>query len=110
MPRLSKPDPVASKIGRRIRQLREEAGLTREKLAYEAGLKSKSHLSGLEKGLVRPTLSTLTMLSERLEVDLLDLLTFPEESHRQELIALTLKMKPGTIRKLLSEAKQRTSA
>lgn len=111
MPRLMHADPVARKIGRRIRQLREDAGLTREKLAYEAGLKSKSHISGLEKGLVRPTIPTLQMLAERLGVDLLDLLTFPEDSPRQELVALSRTMKPGTIRKLVADARkgQRTT-
>jgi hypothetical protein len=44
------PDPVAAKIGRRIRVFREELGLTREKLAYEGGLSSKGHLSGNEGG------------------------------------------------------------
>jgi transcriptional regulator with XRE-family HTH domain len=84
--------------------LRQSQGLTQEKLAYEGGLKSKGHLSGIEKGLVRPTLQTLTVLAERLEVDLLDLVTFPEESPRQHLVDLTRDMAPGTIRRLVRDA------
>ncbi|MCC6898775.1 MAG: helix-turn-helix transcriptional regulator [Polyangiaceae bacterium] len=95
---------MAAKIGRRIRALRESLGLTQEKLAYEGGLRSKGHLSGIEKGLVRPTLPTLVVLAERLEVDLLDLVTFPEDSPRQRLVDLTRGMKPGTIRRLVREA------
>ena len=52
MPRRSTPDPLALAIGQRIRQLREEAGLTQEKLAYEIGM-SKGFLSDIEKGLAR---------------------------------------------------------
>ena len=103
MPRREKADPVAAKIGNRIRELRESQGLTQEKLAYEGGLKSKGHLSGIEKGLVRPTLQTLTILAERLEVDLLDLVTFPGESARQRLVDLTRQMTPGTIRRLVRD-------
>ncbi len=105
MPRRSTADPISAKIGQRIRVLREDLGLTQEKLAYESGLKSKGHLSGIEKGVVRPTLPTLEALAERLEVDLLDLFTFPEESERHKLIELTGHMKPGTIRRFLREAR-----
>jgi transcriptional regulator with XRE-family HTH domain len=104
MPRREIADPVAAKIGLRIRALREEQGLTQEKLAYEGGLSSKGHLSGIEKGLVRPTIATLVMLAERLQVDLLDLFTFPEDSARQRLVDLTRQMKPGTVRRLVRDA------
>ena len=83
--------------------LREERGLTQEKLAYEGGLSSKGHLSGIEKGLVRPTIHTLVLLAERLQVDLLDLVNFPDDSPRQELVDRTRRMKPGTIRRLIRD-------
>jgi transcriptional regulator with XRE-family HTH domain len=104
MPRREKADPVAAKIGVRIRSLRESQGLTQEKLAYEGGLKSKGHLSGIENGLVRPTLQTLTALAERLGVDLLDLVTFPDDSSRHKLVDLTRHMAAGTIRRLVRDA------
>ena len=104
MPRREEADPFAAQIGERIRALREELGLTQEKLAYEAGLKSKGHLSGIEKGLVMPTLPTLTLIAERLEVELLDLMTFPKESDRHRLVDLTRSMKIGTIRRLIRDA------
>jgi transcriptional regulator with XRE-family HTH domain len=104
MPRRTQADPLAAKIGQRIRTLRENEGLTQEKLAYEGGLKSKGHLSGIEKGLVIPTLQTLALLAARLEVELLDLVTFPEESARHQLVDLTRGMRAGTIRRLVRDA------
>jgi len=105
MPRREKADPLAVLIGARIKALREQLGLTQEKLAYEAGLKSKGHLSGIEKGLVIPTLPTLSLLADRLAVELLDLLTFPEISARHELVDLTRGMKVGSLRKLVREVR-----
>ena len=107
MPRRTKVDPLGAKLGARIRSLREQLGLTQEKAAYEAGLASKGHLSGIEKGVVLPTLDTLVLLAERLEVDLLDLFTFPGGSPRHRLVDLTRAMKPGTIRRLLREAEDK---
>ncbi|MDX2054009.1 MAG: helix-turn-helix transcriptional regulator [Polyangiaceae bacterium] len=104
MPRRDSADPIGAKLGRRIRVLREEQGLTQEKLAYEAGLKSKGHLSGIEKGLVLPTIQTLALLAERLGTELVDLVTFPEESERHRLIDLSRSMKVGTIRRLVRDA------
>ncbi len=71
MPRRSTPDPLAQRIGARIRELRQEAGLTLEKLAYESEVGSKGFLSDVEKGLARPTVETLAAIAERLEVQLI---------------------------------------
>ncbi|WP_437972242.1 helix-turn-helix transcriptional regulator [Sorangium sp. So ce260] len=90
-------------MGRRIRQLREEAGLTLEKLAFEIELGSKGHLSNIERGLVRPTIQTLQVLADRLGVLLLDLVTFPEDDDRQKLIDRTRSFSRGTLRKLVKE-------
>lgn len=106
MPRRREPDPFALQVGIRIRQLREEQGLTMEKLAFESELGSKGHLSNLERGLARPTIHTLKVLAERLEVDVLDLLTFPDQGDRQKLVDLTRHLGRGTIRKLLKDILQ----
>ncbi|QQR42264.1 helix-turn-helix domain-containing protein [Myxococcus xanthus] len=66
MTRRRTPDPLAKTVGARIRQLREESGLTMEKLAYESDLGSKGHLSDIEKGLARPPLRTLKVLADHL--------------------------------------------
>lgn len=103
MPRRSTPDPLAQRIGARIRVLRNEAGLTLEKLAYESEVGSKGFLSDVEKGLARPTVETLQAIADRLEVELLDLVTFPDEGDRQRLVDRTRRLSKGTIRKLLRE-------
>jgi len=103
VPRRSAPDPLAKRIGARIRALRKEAGLTLEKLAYESEVGSKGFLSDVEAGLARPTVETLSAIADRLEVDLLDLVTFPGEGDRQRLVDRTRALTQGTIRKLLRE-------
>jgi len=108
MPRRREPDALALAVGQRVRQLREEAGLTLEKLAYESETKptkcfSKGHLSSLERGLVMPTVATLKVLADRLGVLVLDLVTFPDMDDRQKLIDATRSLPRGTIRKMLKE-------
>jgi len=66
MPRRRVPDTLALAIGQRVRALREAAGLTMEKLAYESELGSKGHLSDLERGLLRPIAHTLSQLAAHL--------------------------------------------
>jgi transcriptional regulator with XRE-family HTH domain len=104
MPRRLEPDPLAQAVGLRIRRLRQEQGLTLEKLAFESELGSKGHPSNLERGLVMPTVKTLHVLAERLGVLLADLVTFPDDGPRQQLIELTRTVPVGTLRKLLREA------
>jgi transcriptional regulator with XRE-family HTH domain len=100
MPRRQEPDPLSLAVGQRIKQLREEAGLTQEQLAYGSELGSKGHLSNIERGLVRPTVMTLKVLADFLGVLPLDLLNFPEEGERQRVIEQTRGMKPAELRQL----------
>jgi transcriptional regulator with XRE-family HTH domain len=104
MPRRLKPDAFAVAVGGRIRELREEAGLTMEKLAYESDLGSKGHLSNLERGLARPTIETLRVLAERLGCLPLDFLTFPSKDPRQALIESTRTVSRAVLRKLARDA------
>ena len=103
MPRRSTPDPLAERIGARIRELREEQGLTLEKLAYESEVGSKGFLSDVERGLARPTVETLSAIAARLEVKLLDLVTFTDEDERALLVDRTRRLTKGAIRRLLRE-------
>ncbi len=86
MPRLEEPDELSLAIGQRIKQLREEAGLTMEQLAYGSEMGSKGHLSNMEKGLVRPTVQTLQALADHLGVLLVDILCRPEATEREALL------------------------
>ena len=59
-------------FGLHLRILRKSAGLSQQKLAYKADV-SLSQISRLERGLLNPTLSTLSVLAKALEVPLEDL-------------------------------------
>lgn len=101
MPRRQTPDPLALRIGQRIRKLRLKAGLSLEKLAYESELGSKGHLSDLERGLTRPTITTLKSVADRLGVALFELVTFPEDSERERLVDSLRELPEGEIEGLV---------
>jgi transcriptional regulator with XRE-family HTH domain len=103
VPRREKPDPYSEQIGKRIRELRVEQGITMERLAYESELGSKGRLSNIERGLVRPTAHTLKVLAEALGVLPLYLLTFPADGARQQLVERTRHLDAQTLRRWLSE-------
>jgi transcriptional regulator with XRE-family HTH domain len=54
-------------FGRNVRRLREEAGLSQEQLAFEAGMK-RSYLSDLERGTRNPSVRALGRLAVTLSV------------------------------------------
>jgi transcriptional regulator with XRE-family HTH domain len=103
MPRRATPDPTARAVGQRIRELRGERQLTAERLAFESELGSKGFLSDIEQGRARPSIGTLRVIAEYLEVLLVDLFTFPEHSEREQLIDRTRFLTPGAVRKLLRD-------
>jgi transcriptional regulator with XRE-family HTH domain len=103
MPRRATPDPLAKAVGKRIRQLRGERRLTAERLAFESDLGSKGFLSDIEAGRASPSMRTLQRIADYLEVVLVDLFTFPDQSEREDLIDRTRWLTPGAIRKLLRE-------
>jgi transcriptional regulator with XRE-family HTH domain len=67
-------DPAA--VGRRIRALREERGISLSALARRAGI-GKATLSGLETGVRNPTLETLYAVTGQLGVPLAAVLSPP---------------------------------
>ncbi len=91
-------------VGRRVRQLREEAALTIERLAYESEVGSKGHLSSIERGLVRPTIQTLKAIADGLNLSLFDIVTFPEQDERQRLVDATRYLRTDQIRRLARDA------
>jgi transcriptional regulator with XRE-family HTH domain len=103
MPRRKHPDALALAIGRRIRALREEQGITQEQLAFTSEMHSKGHLSSLEAGLVMPTVATLKAIADRLGLLVADLVNDPGENDRAKLIELTRTLPAGVIRKLVRE-------
>ena len=59
--------PINIQIGQNIRQIREDAGLTQEKLADILGIGDK-HVSAIERGAVGLSLPTLIHICEALSV------------------------------------------
>jgi transcriptional regulator with XRE-family HTH domain len=78
MPRRPSPEPVAAKVGTRIRDLRQERGLSLAALADASGL-SKGHMSSVERGLVLITVGTVVSAARALNVPPFVILMFPEE-------------------------------
>ena len=108
VPRRSTPDPLAKRIGARLRELRKAAGLSLRALVDQIDLgderlASRGYISDIEAGLSLPTLATLHAVAECLGVELLDLVTFPAESERQRLVHHTRGLTKGTVRRLLRE-------
>jgi len=78
MPRRVIPEPIAAKVGARIRELRLERGMSLAALADAAGL-SKGHMSSVERGLVLITVGTVVATARALEVPPFVLAMFPGE-------------------------------
>ncbi|SFS85201.1 helix-turn-helix domain-containing protein [Brevundimonas viscosa] len=60
-------------LGRNIRRLREEAGVSQEQLAFDAGMK-RSYLSDMERGVRNPTVKAVGRLAAALKVSPAELL------------------------------------
>ena len=103
MPRRSTSNSLAKGIGLRIAQLRNEQYLTAEKLAYESEVGSKGYVSDIEHGLALPSLTTLERIAQRLDVSLYDLLVFPEQGDREQLIDLTRHVPKGPLARMVRE-------
>jgi transcriptional regulator with XRE-family HTH domain len=58
---------IIKSFGKVLKGLREERGVTQEKLAFDIGSHS-THISRLENGHKQPTLTTIFRLAEVLEV------------------------------------------
>jgi transcriptional regulator with XRE-family HTH domain len=91
--RRTKPDPFLAKVGRRIRALRDEKGLTPAELSKKSGVRT-SRLLKIERGEIRITIDTVAKLANGLAVEMFDVLTFPEEDDLQRLVDLTRHLSP----------------
>lgn len=101
MPRRDEPDDLALAVGQRIREIREDEGMTIQQLAEVSEIGSKGHISNMERGLVRPNVQTLKQVADGLGVLPLDLMTFPKSDLRQKLIDLTRALSKSRIGELI---------
>jgi transcriptional regulator with XRE-family HTH domain len=69
--RLDSPhrDPLLERFGLAVRRMREERGLTRERVALQSGL-SAVYIGNIERGEVNPTLLTQRRLANGLGIPL----------------------------------------
>ncbi|MBA4001090.1 helix-turn-helix transcriptional regulator [Brevundimonas sp.] len=58
---------IVTRLGKRVRALRREAGLSQEELAFRAGMK-RSYVSDLERGTRNPSVRALERLATGLSV------------------------------------------
>jgi transcriptional regulator with XRE-family HTH domain len=78
MPRRFQPQPLALKVGMRVRELRREKNLSIARLAKASGL-SKGHVSNMEHGLVLMTVGTIVAIAKGLDIPPFLLILFPDE-------------------------------
>lgn len=60
-------------VGKNVRRIREELGLSQEQLAFEAEL-HRTYISGVERGVRNPTVLVIDRLAEALRVEPFELL------------------------------------
>ena len=79
------------KLGQRVRQFRKAAGLTQQQVAEAIEIES-SNMSHIERGTIKTSLNTLTMIANVLGVTLdmlvCDSLDFAGESYHKEFAAI----------------------
>lgn len=69
---------ILTQLGKRIKQLREQQGLSQEQLA-DAAQMSRTYLAYLETGKRTPSFASLCAIADVLQVALKELFDFPTE-------------------------------
>lgn len=64
---------IADAVGSQIRNLRQERGISQEKLALIAGINT-SYVGQIERGIRSPTIDMLDKIAQALEVGVVDFL------------------------------------
>ncbi len=105
MPRRSIPEPIAAKVGARIRELRIERGMSIAALANAAGL-SKGHMSSVERGLVLITVGTVVSTAKALGVPPFVLTMFPDEEPLSAVIEHVRSTRRGDTTKAASKLRK----
>src|SRR5689334_20392270 len=97
----ARPDPLAARIGQRIRDLRTEAELAFDGFVEVTGL-GRGYVSELERGLVVPGVGTLARVARALGVTIADLVS--GDTERERLFDELRGRPPGLIRTLRDTA------
>lgn len=75
---MRRSDQPQAALGKAIRQLREERGMTQEALAHAAGV-TVGHLSTIERGHSNPTWATVKAISRALERSIVEIARLERE-------------------------------
>lgn len=67
---------VREQVGRNLRRLRHQAGLSQEELAFRAEL-NRGYVNGIERFVRNPTVVVLQKLANALGVDIVELVARP---------------------------------
>lgn len=65
---LKKLDSNLQRLGARIKEMRQERGLSQEELSFEAGL-DRSYVGGIERGERNITFRSLSLIAQALKTD-----------------------------------------
>lgn len=97
-----------AQIGKRIKKARIENGITQEQLANDLSL-STFYISKIENGKSAPTLETLALLANRLDLDLAYIITgvskLEREYYDNQLIEITSKATSKQLELIIRVAK-----
>jgi len=97
----------AALIGKRIRLLRLERGLSQVDIEKAAGI-SRSHLSNIESGKIEnPGLHTLERISAALKVSVSYLFHFDEQSLKRRVLAVEKRKKEQKRKKQVLEQREK---
>ncbi len=64
---------IRKQVGLNVRRYRETKGWSQEELAFECGL-HRTYISGIERGVRNPTVTSLERIAQTLEVEPFELL------------------------------------
>ncbi|HEV7562452.1 MAG TPA: helix-turn-helix transcriptional regulator [Solirubrobacterales bacterium] len=92
MPARKNPQPG---LGRAVRQLRQERGITQERVARQAGL-HLTWINRMENGRTNPTWGSMKRVAWALKVSLGELATLAEEKDREKSRAPRRDGSPGS--------------
>ena len=100
------PDPLAARVGERIRRFRRERDFSFDAFVEETGL-GRGYVSELERGLVVPTIAALAKAAKALGVTIADLVL--GDSPREQLLDITRPLTEREVKRVVSDAKARAA-
>src|SRR5579863_6777932 len=97
----TRPDPLAKAVGARVRRLRKEKEFSFDAFVEETGL-GRGYISELERGLVVPTITSLSKVAMALEVTIADLVL--GDTPREHLFDVSRRLEEKGVAALLRQA------